>query len=297
MTNDDDDAFRPLPVVLRPVAGELLSSWLARHAAYYGVTGPFFAKWLMLGTRNLSVLDHRLGLRQVARLSEKLRCDPIALIAMTFIDTPTGSAELICRSRIPQICRPCADRYAREDASGAVPKHWRKAWRVTCPDCGAPFSDTNERPDNGETLRDTSPFGRLWLEAMAGETLIERFLHGDGVFEYSPIALMRALLVQTWRPCGANGRDPAVGWALGTIFPEFDDLARPIKRRINHAAVAALPISFRPALLASVSRTIANPAILNAVRNETILRGRRAFERLCETARLEAQATRQSHQT
>ena len=158
MIDDEDDAHRPLPVVLRPVEDELLSSWLARHAAYYGVTGPFFAKWLLLGTSKLSVLDHRLGLAQVARLSEKLRRDPIALIAMTFIDAPAGSAELICRNREPQICRPCADRHAREGASGAVPKHWRKAWRVTCPDCGAPLSDTNERPDNGETLRDTSPF-------------------------------------------------------------------------------------------------------------------------------------------
>jgi len=296
MIDGEDDAHRPLPVVLRPVEDELLSSWLARHAAYYGVTGPFFAKWLMLGTRNLSVLDHRLGLAQVTRLSEKLRRDPIALIGMTFIDAPAGSAELICRNRVPQICRPCADRHAREGASGAVPKHWRKAWRVTCPTCGAPLSDTNERPDNGETLRDTSPFAHIWKEALAGEAIIERFFHGDSSFDYSPIALMRALLVQTWRPCGANGRDPVVGWALGTIFPEFDDLARPIKRRINHAAVAALPISFRPAILAGVSQTIANPDTLNAVRDETILRGRRAFERLCETARLEAQAARQGHQ-
>lgn len=297
MIDDEDAAHRPLPVVLKSVADELLSSWLARHAAYYGVTGPFFAKWLMLGTRNLSVLDHRLGLAQVARLSEKFRCDPNALIAMTFIDTPAQSAEFICRNRTPQICRPCADRHAREGASGAVPKHWRKAWRVTCPACGAPLSDTNERPDNGETLRDTSPFGRLWPEALAGEALIERFLLDDGAFEYSPIALMRALLVQTWRPFGSNGRAPAVGWALGTIFPEFDDLARPIKRRINHAAGAALPMSFRPALLAGVSRTITNPAILDAVRDETIFRGRKAFERLCEAARLEARATKKSHQT
>ena len=153
----------------------------------------------------------------------------------------------------------------------------------------------NERPDTGETLRDTSPFADLWNEAVAGEASIERFLNGAGSFDYSPIALMRALLVQTWRPCGANGREPAVGWALGTIFPDFDNLARPIKRRINHAVVAALPISFRPALLAGISRTIANPTILNVVRDDTFLRGRRAFERLCETARLEAQAARQSH--
>ena len=88
---------------------------------------------------------------------------------MTFINTPSGAAELICRNRAPQICRPCADRHSREGASGAVPKHWRKAWRVTCPACGAPLSDTNERPATGETLRDTSPFARLWTEALAGE--------------------------------------------------------------------------------------------------------------------------------
>ena len=141
MTNDLENDHRSLPVVLRPVADEMLSSWLVRHAAYYGVTGPFFAKWLMLGTANLSTLDHRLGLEQVARLSEKLRCDPITLIAMTFVGAPSQSAELICWGRAPQICRRCEDRHTQEGASGAVPKHWRKAWRVTCPACGAALSD------------------------------------------------------------------------------------------------------------------------------------------------------------
>jgi TniQ len=297
MTNDLEKDHRPLPVVLRPVVDELLSSWLVRHAAYYGVTASFFAHWLMLGTRNLSALDHRLELGQVARLSEKFRCDPITLIGMTFVDAPGRSAELICRGRAPQICRACADRHAREGASGAVPKHWRKAWRVTCPTCGAPLCDTNERPDARETLRDTSPFGRLWPEALAGEAIIERFLRGDSSFELSPIALMRALLVQTWRPFGVNGRNPARGWALGTLFPEFDELAQPIKRRINHAAVAALPISFRPALLAGLSRAIDHSAILDAIRDETIFRGRAAFERLCEEARIDASVKGKSHPT
>jgi hypothetical protein len=294
MIDDADDTCRPLPVVLRPIADELLSSWLARHAAYYGVSGPFFAKWLDLGTSNLSALDHRLGFAQVARLSEKLRCDPRALIAMTFIDSPARSAELVCRGRMPQICRACADRHAREGASGAVLRQWRLAWRVTCPRCGAPFSDTNERPGSHETLRDTSPFGRLWPEALAGEEIVETFLHGDCAFEYSPIALMQALLVQAWRPCGSNGRDPAIGWPLGTIFPEFDALALPIKHRINHSAVTALPIAFRPALLAGISRVLADPSLLKSIRDETILRGRRAFERLCVAARLDAKASKKA---
>jgi len=80
---------------------------------------------------------------------------------------------------------------------------------------------------------------------------------------------------QTSRLYGSNGLDPSVGWALGTIYPAFDELAPPIKRRSNHATGAALPISFRPALLAGISRTIANPAILDAVRDGTIFRGER----------------------
>jgi len=126
--------------------------------------------------------------------------------------------------------------------------------------------------------------------------IIERFLRGDSSFERSPIALMRALLVQTWRPLRERSQ-PSQGWALGTLFPEFDELARPIKRRINHAAVASLPISFRPALLAGLSRAIAHPAVLHAIRDETIFRGRTAFERLCEEARIDANATWKSHPT
>ena len=57
-----DANSKPLPVVLRVARDELLSSWLARHARFYGVTGPFFAKWLGLGDIRLSALDHRLSL-------------------------------------------------------------------------------------------------------------------------------------------------------------------------------------------------------------------------------------------
>ena len=55
MTRDHEIDDRPLPVVLRPISDELLSSWLARHAAYYCVTAPFFARWLALGTDNPSI--------------------------------------------------------------------------------------------------------------------------------------------------------------------------------------------------------------------------------------------------
>src|SRR5258708_39912700 len=104
-----DASSKPLPVVLRAARDELLSFWLSRHARFYGVTGLFFAKWLGLGDIRLSTLDHRLSLGQVARLTEKLRCDPVTLIGMTQINTRDGQVcNLISRGRVPQICHACA---------------------------------------------------------------------------------------------------------------------------------------------------------------------------------------------
>ena len=121
---------KPLPVILKTARDELLSSWLAWHARFYGVTGPFFAKWLRLGDIRLTTLDQRLGLGQFARLTEKFRCDPTALINMAHIDKRDGQVgDLISRGRQLQICYPCADRYAQDGAERAVPKHWSNAWR------------------------------------------------------------------------------------------------------------------------------------------------------------------------
>lgn len=293
-----DASSKPLPVVLRAARDELLSSWLSRHARFYGVTGPFFAKWLGLGDIRLSTLDHRLSLGQVARLTEKFRCDPVTLISMTQINTRDGQVcNLISRGRLPQICYPCADRYAREDADGAVPKHWSKAWRITCPACGLPFTDTNEHRGSRATLLETSPFEDLWLEALVGEQIVEKHVVDKKAAEHSPVAVLRLLLVQTWKPITGALEHPVVGWVLGTLFPNFDVRARPIKRRVTHTAIASLPIEFRPALLAGLARVSADPTVLRDLRKATLLRGQRNFDRFCREANFEPPlAHRLSHQ-
>ena len=283
-----DVSAKPLPVVLRAARDELLSSWLSRHARFYGVTGPFFAKWLGLGDIRLSTLDHRLSLGQVARLTDKFRCDPVTLIGMTQINPRDGRVcDLISRGRLPQICYPCADRFAREDADGAVPKHWSKAWRITCPACGLPFTDTNEHRGSHATLLETSPFEDLWSEALVGEQIVERHVIDEKAAEHSPIAVLRSLLVQTWKPITGNLEHPVVGWVLGTFFPNFDVRARPIKRRVTHTAIASLPIEFRPALLAGLARVSADPAVLRDLRKATLLRGQRNFDKFCREAKFE----------
>ncbi len=112
MSGGIEVSAKPLPVVLKAARDELLSSWLARHARFYGVTGPFFAKWLGLGDIRLTTLDHRLGLTQLARLTEKFHCDPTTLIGMTHIDKRDGRVgDLIGRGRRSSMTRrsshPC----------------------------------------------------------------------------------------------------------------------------------------------------------------------------------------------
>jgi hypothetical protein len=298
MTGAIDANAKPLPVVLKAARDELLSSWLARHARFYGVTGPFFAKWLGLGNFRLSALDYRLGLEQVARLTEKFRCDPVTLIDMTQINTFDGQVcSLISRGRHPQICYPCADRYAEDGAECAIPKHWSKAWRITCPACGLAFTDTTEHRGSRATLLETTPFEDLWSEAVAGEQIVERYLADGKPAEHSPIALLQLLLVQTWKPITGDLEHPVVGWVLGTLFPNFDVRARPIKRRVTHMSIASLPIEFRPALLAGLARVSANPAVLQDLRRATLLRGQRNFDRFCREANFEPPlAHRLSHQ-
>ena len=67
------NATRPLPVTLKPVPDELLSSWLRRHALFYGLTEPMFISWLKLDVRKFRALDLRLGLGQVAQLVVSFR--------------------------------------------------------------------------------------------------------------------------------------------------------------------------------------------------------------------------------
>ena len=122
------------------------------------------------------------------------------------------------------------------------------------PACGLPFTDANEHRGSRATLLETAPFEDLWSEALAGEQIVEQHVADEKAAEHSPIAILRLLLVQTWKPITGNLEHPVVGWVLVTLLPNFDVRARPIKRRVTHTAIASLPIEFRPALLAGLAR-------------------------------------------
>ena len=182
-----------------------------------------------------------------------------------------------------------------ETAAGWASPCWSKNSRMTT------RKTAEDRPrDANETLRDTSPFGHLWSEALTGEVIIERFLRGDSSFERSPIALMPARYwSRRWRCPFANASQPSQGWALGTLFPEFDRSSlEPIKRRINHAAVASsCPSLFGRHFWRACRGRLPIPPSCTLSETRRSFRGRTAFERLCEEARIDDNATWKSHPT
>jgi len=118
-----------------------------------------------------------------------------------------------------------------------------------------------------------------------GERIVERYLAGEKHEEHSPIAILQLLLVQTWKPITRDLEGPVVGWVLGALFPKFDARARPIKRRVTHAAITTLSIEFRPALLAGLACIFADPSVLHDLRKATLLRGKRNFDKFCREAK------------
>jgi hypothetical protein len=253
MNCEQDFNNKSLPVILKAVPDELLSSWLYRHAVFYGVTERLLIDWLALETPTLRALDNKLNLRHVARLGDMLHADPTIVVSMTYTQLPVEASRIAGKRKGQQLCRSCFDRNSENGASGAVLKNWGEAWRVTCRLCGSPFCETHETSGGWEALRETSVFADLWDRATAGETLVDRHIRGEKTTVGSPIALMRLLLLpKPWKPQRATDEYRA-GWLLNELVPCFDNCARPIKRRVNEGAIGTLPVFLRIPLLAGVA--------------------------------------------
>ena len=244
---------RPLPVVLQPARDEFLSSWLRRHVAFYRVTEPIFASWLRLGTKNLRSLDGRLDLGQVARIVEKFRCDPNTVLEMTHAPLPAEFAPLVRSSRPSQFCRSCWDRHLAPDAQGVVMKSRREGWRVTCPVCGSPLSEGDRPRRSDDTVRDTSPFSKDWDAARKGEDIVNRHLRGEPTPLASPIAMMRLLLILSWRRAETSSELYRKSWLLNDVVPGFDSEALRVSPSISKGATALVPLHLRVALLAGLA--------------------------------------------
>lgn len=249
---------KPLPVVLRPVPDELLSSWLARHAILYRIAPIHLLRHCladrpaMPSTVDLGVTD------EVANgLAFHLRCEPTDIRRMTHADMGTAAAHLVSRKSI-QTCETCCAKNHVPSQPDPVLRTSRRGWRITCPLCGSRLSEV-ETPtiEAGRTVLD--PRDSIWDEALEGERLLERYLTSDNETSLAALAALRMLLVPRHGPFGDDRRQGPRPRALGVLVPGFDDIIERYQLGGACAPHVIVPLHARPALLAGFRRLIEKP--------------------------------------
>ena len=105
--NSRDGDKKQLPVVLPPVADELLSSWIARHGAFYNVSPRAMLRHAVPNARSLRAADDHLTDEQGRLLAHIFRRELSGIRRMTFVNIQSSARRLIAAEAI-QTCQTCA---------------------------------------------------------------------------------------------------------------------------------------------------------------------------------------------
>ncbi|WP_227269860.1 TniQ family protein [Roseobacter weihaiensis] len=232
----------PLPVTLPPMRGELLSSWISRHADFYGVTPLTMLRHGLPEATSLGAIDLSLTKAQADRIAGMFGVSPKFVRSLSFADAPKAARRFIAKSPV-QHCAHCID---TDIGSPPILRSELQGWRITCPHCGELFQDKTTS-DGDRTL---APYR---VAARRGETLLHNHTERGVETWLPPLEIARLLLMRRipWPP----PRDCDF-WRyrlLGAIVPDFDDLLTKESASAFSPKHPILPLHIRPALLAGVA--------------------------------------------
>jgi hypothetical protein len=263
---------RQLPVVLPPAADEIPSSWISRHAAFYGVPPITMLQHCLPQATSLRAIDLHLTRKQAELLADVFGTKPDVVHGMGFTTVSQISHRLIAPKPI-QSCPKCT-----HDANDtmAVTRTQVLGWRLCCSSCGSPLQgrDAREHP---------SPFCSYWSAALRGEELLDAEAE-SGIHPWaSPIDIARLLLMRrnpkTVRPEMRNSSQRI----LGVILPELEAVVANSWTSLPSPANLILPLNLRPALLAGIAIVErAGPAILEMLHAHTLGENRAHFGKLAD---------------
>jgi len=257
----------PLPVTLPPLPGELLSSWISRHANFYGVTPLTMLRHGLPEATSLGAIDLSLTKAQADRIAAMFGVSPKAVRGLSFASAPKAAHRFIAKTPM-QHCARCAP-----TSAGPLPvlRSELQGWRITCPLCGESFQ--------GKTARDCSQVHAPYrAAAWRGETLLDN--HAErGVETWFPaLEIARLLLMRRipWPP----PRDGDL-WRyrlLGAIVPDFDAILAKQTSFPYSPKHPILPLHIRPALLAGVAIiNHAGPPMLKMLQAHVLGENRKRF--------------------
>lgn len=257
----------PLPVTLPPLPGEVLSSWISRHADFYGVTPLTMLSHCLREAASLRGVDLALSKAQADRIAEMFAVSPKVIRSLSFAQAPSAAHRFIAKTPVQQ-CACCSQ---TDIGSPPILRSDLQGWRITSPFCGEAYRD--------KTSRDCTPaFKSYATAARCGETLMNDHAERGAETWFPPLEIARLLLMRRipWPP----PRDGDL-WRyrlLGAIVPDLDAVLATQTPFLFSPKHPILPLHIRPALLAGVAiidRT--GPAILTMLQRHMIGENRTRF--------------------
>lgn len=126
---------RQLPVVPRPLADELLSSWLARTSSHYRTTAKELLEQIGCIETSLEILDRSAGTADLAVLAFALHVELTALLDISFNAVPEPVLNFISPWAKLRECPRCSVEFRMRGTTAAL-RQWCVAFAVTCRRCG-----------------------------------------------------------------------------------------------------------------------------------------------------------------
>ena len=278
MTPHAQEPVRPFPVVLRPRPDEVLSSWLTRHAAYYGVTRRRLLDHVGILSPSVEALDREITLGQQIMLAGYFRRQPFEIAAMSY-ETVRSNMRALTRPSAPQqSCQACAEKAERADAKGAIGKSWMQGWRIRCRVCGARLTNEDD-PQMAEASAER--FSDYWDSALDGESLFEIYASVATETGTSPLSIATLLCLPRWPAPGELSDGYRISRVLNIVVSGFDDFAHRMGQSRAMSRGLFLPLSLRIPLLAGVAIAMRDPkAILSSLYDHALPRTRQRFAKV-----------------
>lgn len=253
----------PLPLVLDEAPDESLSSWLIRHAQFYGIAPSTFSRRVGIDMLTLARIDRRLTAGAARALAIAMRRSRTEIASMTHQQHEDRLAPMIARGKAAQTCVECQLRHRSDKRVTVVLKSWSQGWRIACPICGSRLQEV----DGGEVRPPSDAFEHVWDEARNGEELLTNIEHLAADRAAFVVALLHLLLLHRSPTRSDAPRQIARGRVLDVVVPGFDDFDRRARFTINGTTPLVVPLTIRIALLAGLSRTQNDPDFYKRMEN------------------------------
>ena len=261
----------PFPLILDEAPDGSLSSWLNRHAEFYGISHSALSLRAGINRPSFARIDCWPTAGEACSIASAMRRTPEMILSMTHQRYHGPLAAMIARGKPVLACPECRTTHSRDQRATVFLKSWSHGWRITCPVCSSRLQEMTE----GKIYPRTNTFDHVWDEATNGEEMlasIDQLPTDQAAFV---VALLHLLLLPRSRTRNDVQRQIWRGRVLDVVIPGFDDVDRQAPFVVHTATPLVARLAVRVALLAALWRTQNNPDLYD--RLESACSGRESI--------------------